>query len=205
MVEEQIAGRGVRDKRVLETMRKVPRELFVPDAHSQGAFDDRPQPIGERQTISQPFMVGYMTELLALRGDERLLEIGTGSGYQTAILAELAREVITIERHESLSVRALELLDWLGYRNVRCVVGDGSIGWPAQAPYDAIIVTAGAPEIPQPLIDQLAAGGRLVAPIGPANEQILYRYNRLSGGQILRESHGRCAFVPLIGANGWPA
>src|SRR5436190_15901299 len=166
MVREQLEAREVHDARVLAAMRAVPRHLFVPEPLRDKAYEDRPQPIGARQTISQPLMVGIMTELLHLWGDEKVLEIGTGSGYQAAILAELARQIISIERHEPLANRARELLAFLGYSNVQIHVGDGSNGYPPEAPYDRVLVTAGAPSIPQPLIDQLAPCGRMVIPLG---------------------------------------
>ena len=166
MVREQIAGRDVRDPRVLAALAHVPRHELVPDEMREYAYEDRPLPIGHGQTISQPYVVAYMTEQLRLRGDERVLEIGTGSGYQAAVLAELAREVYSIEIVEELGERARADLARLGYSNVHVRVGDGYRGWPEQAPFDAIIVTAAPGHVPQPLIDQLAVGGRLVLPVG---------------------------------------
>jgi protein-L-isoaspartate(D-aspartate) O-methyltransferase len=202
MVRSQIAARGVRDERVLEAMRAVPRHLFVP-AHVVGsAYRDSPLPIGQGQTISQPYIVAYMTELLALRGNERVLEIGTGSGYQAAILGQLAAEVITVERFPSLAKEASELLAWLGYDNVRVETGDGTLGWPDDAPYDAIIVTAAAPLVPDPLKEQLMDGGHLLAPVGPRWTQQLVRVRRV-GDRFHTESLLGVAFVPLIGEHGW--
>lgn len=166
MVTQQIAARGVKDKRVLEAMRKVKRHRFVPPIYRHLSYEDSPLPIGEGQTISQPYIVGLMTELLALSGDEKVLEIGTGSGYQAAILAELAKEVYTIEILEPLAQRAEKLLKELGYYNVYVKVGDGFLGWPKLAPFDAIMVTCAPADIPSPLIEQLAEGGRLVIPVG---------------------------------------
>jgi protein-L-isoaspartate(D-aspartate) O-methyltransferase len=202
MVEHQIAMRGVRDPRVLEAMRTVPRHRFVPSNQAASAYRDAPLPIGMGQTISQPYIVGLMTEMLELEGSERVLEIGTGSGYQAAVLGQLVANVISVERFESLAREARERLAELGYDNVRVEVGDGSLGWPAEAPYDAIIVTAASPEIPSPLEAQLAAGGRLVIPTGPRWTQQLTRVRRV-GGRIEREKTIGVAFVPLIGAHGW--
>jgi protein-L-isoaspartate(D-aspartate) O-methyltransferase len=182
----------------------VPRHWFVPDACESEAYGDFPLPIGAGQTISQPLMVGVMTELLRLKGSERVLEIGTGSGYQTAVLTTLAREVITIERHASLSLEAGRRLDALGCKNVTRVIGDGTEGYPANAPYDAIIVTAGAPQIvPPPLVAQLAANGRLVIPLGGPRSQELTVLVKDLHGQVRRTFCGDCLFVPLIGKFGW--
>ena len=166
MVDTQLVPRGIKDKRVLDAFRKVPRHLFVDEAMYSQAYSDFPLPIGEEQTISQPFIVAMMTEALELKGDERVLELGTGSGYQTAILAEICHRVYSIERISPLAGRARKVLDKLGYGNVVVKIGDGTLGWKDEAPFDAIIVTAGAPEIPQPLIDQLKTGGRFVIPVG---------------------------------------
>lgn len=204
MVAEQVESREVRDPRVLEAMRRVPRHLFVPERLRDYAYEDRPQPIGAHQTISQPLMVGLMTELLHLWGDESVLEIGTGSGYQTAILAELASKVTSIERHENLSNRARGLLDHLGYSNVDIHVGDGTLGYPRDAPYDRIIVTAGSPSIPQPLVDQLANDGRMVIPVGGSEVQMLKILHKDSEGTVSTDDYGECLFVPLIGDFGWP-
>lgn len=202
MVDEQIASRGIRDLRVLNAMSKVPRHLFVEEALHGQAYNDYPLPIGEKQTISQPYMVALMTEALDLKGDERVLEIGTGSGYQTAILAELAEWVYSIERIRSLANNARKLLDELNCYNVEIRVSDGTQGWKEKAPYQAITVTAGAPEIPQPLLDQLVPGGRLVVPVGDAFSQTLVRVIRTKGG-FKREDMGGCHFVKLIGKHGW--
>lgn len=202
MVRGQIEARGVRDERVLAAMRAVPRHLFVPAYQAGAAYHDTPLAIGQGQTISQPYIVALMTELLELADHERVLEIGTGSGYQAAILAQLAAEVITVERFPSLAQEARERLARLGYDNVRVEVGDGSLGWPEGAPYDAIIVTAASPEMPEPLLDQLADGGRLVVPVGPRWTQHLVRVRR-QGGTFRRESLIGVAFVPLIGQHGW--
>ena len=202
MVDEQIASRGIRDLRVLDAMSKVPRHLFVEEALHGQAYNDYPLPIGEKQTISQPYMVALMTEALELKGDERVLEIGTGSGYQAAILAELAEWVYSIERIRSLANKARKLLDQLNCYNVEIRVSDGTQGWKEKAPYQAITVTAGAPEIPQPLLDQLIPGGRLVVPVGDAFSQTLVRVIRTKGG-FKREDMGGCHFVKLIGKHGW--
>jgi protein-L-isoaspartate(D-aspartate) O-methyltransferase len=202
MVDEQIASRGIRDLRVLNAMCKVPRHLFVEEALHGQAYNDYPLPIGEKQTISQPYMVALMTEALELKGDERVLEIGTGSGYQAAILAELAEWVYSIERIRSLANKARKLLDELNCYNVEIRVSDGTQGWKEKAPYQAITVTAGAPEVPQPLLDQLIPGGRLVVPVGDAFSQTLVRVIRTKGG-FKREDMGGCHFVKLIGKHGW--
>ncbi|MBC7331141.1 MAG: protein-L-isoaspartate(D-aspartate) O-methyltransferase [Synergistetes bacterium] len=203
MVREQIEARGIRDGRVLEAMRKVPRHLFVPESYISEAYDDHPVPIGEGQTISQPYIVALMTSLLDLKGDERVLEIGTGSGYQTAILAELAKEVYSVERIASLAEKAEKRLKELGYRNVKIKVGDGSLGWEEHAPYDAIIVTAAAPKVPKPLVKQLKVGGRLVIPIGDRFFQSLHRYIKRDEKTLDGRDFGGCVFVPLRGEEGW--
>jgi protein-L-isoaspartate(D-aspartate) O-methyltransferase len=203
MVSRQIAARGVRDERVLEAMGTVPREAFVPERLAELAYDDSPLPIGEEQTISQPYVVALMAEALELRPGEKVLEIGAGSGYAAAVLSRLAREVFTVERHESLAREARERMARLGYSNVQVHQGDGTLGWPERAPYDAIVVAAGGPEVPQALLDQLAEGGRLVIPIGPdVRSQNLVRVRR-KDGHFLREDLGPVRFVPLIGAQGW--
>jgi protein-L-isoaspartate(D-aspartate) O-methyltransferase len=202
MVEEQLVPRGILDSRVLAAMRKVPRHLFVEEAFWDRAYGDHALPIGERQTISQPYMVALMTERLELKGSERVLEVGTGSGYQTAILAELAARVYSIERVNSLAVRARSVLEGLGYQNVIIEVFDGTYGWSDEAPFDAILVTAGAPEAPQPLLDQLKEGGRLVIPIGDRTTQVLHRVVRTSTG-MQDTPMTDCVFVPLIGHHGW--
>ena len=202
MVERQIRQRGIRDPRVLDAMLAVPRHAFVPTEHVSAAYNDQPLPIGEGQTISQPYMVASMTEALELSGSERVLEIGTGSGYQTAVLSPLAREVHTVENHPVLSGAAQARLEQLGSRNVFFHVGDGTLGWPEAAPYDAIMVTAAAPLIPPPLLAQLAEGGRLLLPLGSAETQELVRIWR-KGGEITTERLYHCRFVPLIGLYGW--
>jgi protein-L-isoaspartate(D-aspartate) O-methyltransferase len=202
MVDEQIASRGIKDLHVLHAMSKVPRHRFVEEALQGQAYNDYPLPIGEKQTISQPYMVALMTEALELKGDERVLEIGTGSGYQAAILSELAEWVYSIERIRSLANRARKLFDELDIYNVEIKVSDGTHGWKEKAPFHAITVTAGAPEIPQPLLDQLDLGGRLVVPIGDAFSQTLVRVIRTEEG-FKREDLGGCHFVKLIGEHGW--
>ena len=204
MVDRQIASRGVRDPRVLEAMRTVPREAFVPERFVVLAYDDSPLPIGEEQTISQPYVVALMAEALEIRPENKVLEIGAGSGYAAAVLSRLAREVYGVERHESLVREAEERLSRLGYANVHIHHGDGTLGWPEHAPYNAIVVAAGGPEIPQALLDQLAEGGRLVIPIGPdPRNQDLVRLRRRAEGGDVREVLGPVRFVPLIGAQGW--
>jgi len=202
MVERQIKARGIRDERVLEAMRKVPRHLFLSSETADQAYEDHPVSIGSGQTISQPYMVALMTEVLELKGDEKVLEIGTGSGYQTAVLAELAREVYSVERIPELAEEARIKLEDLGYTNVHIRVGNGTLGWPEQAPFDAILVTAGAPKVPKPLKTQLADGGRLVIPVGSEFHQVLYRIKR-RGDEFLEEPLTSCVFVPLIGEEGW--
>jgi len=201
MVEEQIVSRGIKDPRVISAMKKVPRHLFVEEALQSQAYSDHPLPIGEKQTISQPYMVALMTEALQLE-KEKVLEIGAGSGYQTAILAELAEKVFSIERIRSLAIKARQLLYELGYFNVEIKIFDGTHGWMEEAPFDAIIVTAGAPDIPQPLLDQLAIDGRLVIPVGDAYAQDLMRVTHTKEG-IKKEELGGCRFVKLIGKYGW--
>ncbi|HKV27188.1 MAG TPA: protein-L-isoaspartate(D-aspartate) O-methyltransferase [Candidatus Acidoferrales bacterium] len=204
MVAEQIRKRGVLSPKVLAAMERVPRHLFVPEELAGRSYNDEPVPIGERQTISQPYMVGAMTEALGLEGNERALEIGAGSGYQAAILAELAREVITIEARTALADAARERLAKLGYGNVRVVTGDGTRGCAEAAPFDAILVAAAAPQVPVPLIEQLAEGGRLVIPVGKRDRQMLMRI-RKSSGTAVQEELFACQFVPLQGEHGWPA
>jgi protein-L-isoaspartate(D-aspartate) O-methyltransferase len=202
MVEEQVVARGVKDQRVIAAMKKVPRHLFVEEALQGQAYSDRPLPIGEKQTISQPYMVALMTEALELTGREKVLELGTGSGYQTAILAECAAKVFSIERIRSLAINARKLLLDLGYFNIEIKFSDGTYGWPEEGPFDAMIVTAGTPNIPQPLIDQLKAGGRLAIPVGDAYVQELIRITKTEEG-VKREDLGGCRFVKLIGKHGW--
>ena len=202
MVEQQLVQRGIVNKRVLQGMREVPRHLFVPENMRDVAHRDSPLPIGLDQTISQPYIVAYMTQVLHLTGDERALEIGTGSGYQTAILAHLTKQVYTIERLAELTRRAQQVLAELDIQNVQFRVGDGGYGWPEAAPFDAILVTAAAPQVPPPLIDQLAEGAPLVAPIGRAGYQELVRLYR-RGTRTQLEHLTPVAFVPLLGEHGW--
>ena len=203
MVEQQITGRGINDPDVVKAMLSVPRHLFVEKGLEDQAYSDFPLPIGHKQTISQPFMVAYMTEALQLKGDERVLEIGTGSGYQAAVLAKLVRHVYTVERISELARTARKALDAAGAYNVHIKVDDGTCGWPEQGPFDAIITTAGAPDIPQALKDQLEVGGRLVIPVGGQGVQILKRVTRLSEEKFSEEALLDCRFVPLIGKHGW--
>lgn len=203
MVETQIVSRGISDRRVIEAMLKVPRHIFVEEAMAAQAYSDSSLPIGEKQTISQPYMVALMTELLQLTGAEKVLEIGTGSGYQAAILATIANRVYTVERLRSLALRARKALDSIGLLNVNMKIGDGTDGWESEAPFDAIIVTAGAPDVPDALVAQLKPGGRLVIPVGNHIEQTLVRVTRKADGSIVRENSVACRFVKLIGRSGW--
>ena len=205
MIETQIKVRGITDARVLKALETVPRHIFVDEGLIDQAYNDNPLPIGERQTISQPYIVALMTQALELKGREKVLEIGTGSGYQTAILAQLADHVFSIERIAALASRARKILDQLNYYNVAIRIGDGSYGWKEEAPFDAIITTAAAPGIPRYLIEQLAVGGRLVVPVGGRDVQTLYKLTRLSEdiNDIKKEDLGGCRFVSLIGESGW--
>jgi len=204
MVRRQIEARGVSDTRVLSAMARVPREKFLSEGLAEFAYQDTPLPIESDQTISQPYIVAYMTECLGLRGDEKVLEIGTGSGYAAAVLAEVAREVYTVERYANLASSAADRLERLGYRNVRVLHGDGTRGWPEHAPYDAIVVAAGGPEVPASLREQLAVGGRLVIPVGPTSRsQKLVRIIRRGEHRYDEEELMPVAFVPLVGAEGW--
>ncbi len=205
MVEEQLRARGVSDERVLEAMSKVPRHLFVEPGLQSHAYSDASLPIGDKQTISQPYMVAAMSAALELRGKERILEIGTGSGYQSAVLSVLANRVYSIERISSLAGRARRILDQLRMSNVNIKVGDGTIGWRDQAPFDGILVAAGAPEVPTEYLQQLEVGGKLVLPVGDRQQQILLRLTRLEDGSFKREQLMGCRFVPLIGEQGWQA
>jgi len=203
MVVEQLVARGFDDAAVLTAIRRVPRHLFVDPSLQERAYDDTPLPIGERQTISQPYMVALMTEALGVRPGARLLEVGTGSGYQAAVLAEMGAHVVTLERIPTLGHRAREVLAALGYGDrVTVSVGDGTLGAPAAAPYDGIIVTAGAPQIPRPLVEQLAPGGCLVLPMGDDEVQTLIRIRRGAHG-LSEEYLGECRFVKLFGSYGW--
>lgn len=205
MVTSQLISRGVSDDRVLKAMEKIPRHLFVGEGLQDQAYADNPLPIGDRQTISQPYIVALMTEALELKGNEKVLEIGTGSGYQAAILAELAERVFSIERIGSLADKARKVLESLNYYNVLIRVGDGTYGWREESPFDAIIVTAGAPDVPGTLLEQLAIGGRLVVPTGDRYTQKLLRLTRTSESLDNTETKdlGGCRFVNLIGEYGW--
>jgi protein-L-isoaspartate(D-aspartate) O-methyltransferase len=202
MVEKQIRGRGIRDPRVLAAVLAVPRHEFIPSQFLAQAYLDQPLAIGEGQTISQPFMVGSMTEALEISPDDRVLEVGTGSGYQAAVLSLLARDVYTIESRPELGEAARERLTRLGYDNVHVRIGDGTLGWPGEAPFEGIVVTAAAPLVPPPLVAQLADGGRLVLPVGSAETQELLRIRR-RGEDLFTESFYHCRFVPLLGRHGW--
>lgn len=202
MVEEQLIPRGIRDKRILDAIGKVPRHIFIEEALRDRAYGDHALPIGERQSISQPYMVALMTEALELTGMERVLEIGTGSGYQTAILAELAAKVYSIERIKVLAHRARMILDGLKYLNIVIKVFDGTYGWHDEAPFDAIIVTAGAPAIPQTYIEQLKEGGRIIIPVGDRSSQVLKKGVKMGGG-IVSKDLTSCLFVPLVGTFAW--
>ena len=202
MVEQQLKARGIEDKAVLSTMEKVPRELFVPNEYRDSAYKDGPLPISEGQTISQPYMVALMTQCLQLQGHEKVLEIGTGSGYQMAVLLSITPHVYSIERLPALAQYAIDNLRSLGYENLHIKVGDGSCGWLEEQPFDGIIVTAGATDIPSVLKEQLADGGRLVIPVGPRYSQNLFRVTR-RGDEFITEDFTACVFVPLIGKYGW--
>ncbi|HWN92557.1 MAG TPA: protein-L-isoaspartate(D-aspartate) O-methyltransferase [Verrucomicrobiae bacterium] len=204
MVAEQLVPRGIKDPRVLEAMGKVPRHLFVDEALRDKAYGDHPLPIGEGQTISQPFMVGRMSELLRLAGTEKVLEVGTGSGYQAAVLAQLAGRVCAIERLAKLATRARETLEGLGITNVWVRTANGTFGWPDEAPFDRILVAAGGPSVPPPLLEQLAEGGRMVMPVGPATYQKLQVIDKI-GGQPRVTEDSECVFVKLIGKFAWEA
>jgi protein-L-isoaspartate(D-aspartate) O-methyltransferase len=204
MVEQQIVRRGVKDSLVLKAMLNVPRHLFVEEALRSQAYGDFPLPIGEKQTISQPYMVAFMTESLLLRGGEKVLEVGTGSGYQAAVLAQIASRVYTVERLSGLARRARRVLDALGCRNVNVKLSDGTFGWEEEAPFDGIIVTAGGPSVPASYLEQLTVGGRLVMPVGSRGSQILKRVTRTGLHQYAEENLLDCRFVPLIGQCGWP-
>ena len=199
MTDSQIRARGVRDPQVLAAMDKVPRHLFVHESLQAHAYADEPLPIGEGQTISQPYIVAYMTEALGLRGGEKVLEVGTGSGYQTAVMAEIAGEVWTVEIVEKLSLRARAVLDGLGYANIRFRVGDGSAGWPEAAPFDAVMVTAAAARIPEALEDQLAVGGRMIVPVGTDLQELFLIRKGKKG--VERERRLAVRFVPLVKAS----
>jgi protein-L-isoaspartate(D-aspartate) O-methyltransferase len=204
MMTDHLMARGIKDAAVLRAMREVPREAFVPREMERFAYEDSPLPIEAGQTISQPYIVAYMIEALELRGTERVLEIGTGSGYAAAVLSRCAAEVFTVERIDILAEEARERLETLGYRNVKVQLSDGTMGWQEHAPYDGIVVTAGAPEVPEELQAQLAIGGRLVIPVGPTPHlQNLVRVRKTAQGELKREELCAVRFVPLIGKQGW--
>ncbi len=203
MLRHHLKARGINDPRVIDAMARIPRERFVDESLRAEAYADRALGIACGQTISQPYIVALMTQALALRGDERVLEIGTGSGYQTAVLAELAGEVVSIERYEALSRQAAARLEELGYDRVTLVVADGTLGWPAGAPYDRILAAAAAGTVPRALIEQLAPGGILVIPLGTRDHQTLQAIHKVGDG-LRVESLSPCRFVPLVGAEGWP-
>lgn len=202
MVNNQLIPRGITDKGVLDAFKKIHRHLFVEEALIGEAYNDHPLPIGHKQTISQPYIVALMTQVLGLTGKEKTLEIGTGSGYQTAILAELSEKVYTVERIRPLMEGARSVLNKLGYTNILFKAFDGTLGWNEFAPYDAIMITAGAPKVPDPLLEQLAEGGRLVIPVGDRFSQELIRVIRIND-EYKKESFGGCRFVDLIGVHGW--
>jgi protein-L-isoaspartate(D-aspartate) O-methyltransferase len=202
MIDEQLTRRGIGDERVIGAMRRVPRHLFVEEALRDRAYGDHPLPIGEQQTISQPYIVALMSSLLALDGNEKVLEVGTGSGYQTAVLAALARRVCSIERLPSLAARARSIIEGLGITNVWVRVGNGTLGWPDEAPFDRILVAAGGPAVPPPLFQQLAEGGRMVLPIGDAASQTLTLVENV-GGTMRTTPCGDCSFVKLVGKYAW--
>lgn len=204
MVEAHIIPRGITDPSTIHSMKTVPRHLFVPGPLQDYAYEDRPLPIGYKQVISQPYLVGLMTQAARLSSNETVLEIGTGSGYAAAVLAQIAKDVYTIERIETFVAEASRVYKELGYSNIHVKLGDGSLGWPEHAPYDAIVATAGAPIVPEALVDQLKVGGYLVIPIGDRESQHLYRYEKLPHGKLREEFVEYVRFVPLIGEQGWP-
>lgn len=205
MVESQLRQRGIRDERLLAAMSKVPRHEFVSRQNWNEAYADHPVPIAEKQTTSQPYMIAAMIQAAEIMPEDRVLEIGAGSGYQTALLAELASQVFAVERYASLAEAAQKTLERLGYRNAKIVTGDGSLGLPEAAPYDAIIVSAAAPRIPQALMEQLAVGGRLLIPVGEADQQVLQLVQRHADGSTTVRTLEGCRFVPLIGEQGFVA
>lgn len=203
MIEGQLVNRGVKDLRIMEAMNRIPRHLFVHESLQHKAYGDFPLPIGGNQTISQPYIAAAMTEALQLRKTDRVLEIGTGSGYQTALLAELAGQVFTIERIRSIGVKSQKLLERLNYMNIVFKVFDGTYGWPDQAPFDAVLIAASTREIPKMLVDQLGDSGRLIAPVGDLEQQNLTVLTR-KNDRIISHEIGYCKFVPLVGRYGWP-
>ena len=203
MVREQIIARGIKDPHVIDAMQQVPRDLFVPEALAGQAYGDFALPLGEGQTISQPYMVAYMSESLELTGNEHVLEVGTGTGYQTAVLSRLTARVYSLERIRSLLEKARKILEQIQCRNVITQLSDGSYGWKDEAPFDAIIVTAGSPSLPEPLIEQLKVGGTMIIPVGSRNVQRLIRVRRSARG-LLEENLMECSFVALVGDHGWP-
>jgi len=203
MLERHLKARGVKNPDVLQAMREIPREAFIPEKMAEFAYEDSPLPIGQGQTISQPYIVAVMTELLEPSEKDRVLEIGTGSGYAAAILSRIVAEVYTVERHKDLAIEAEEKFGRLGYDNIHVLHADGTLGWPEHAPYDAVVVTAGAPEVPQPLKEQLAVGGRLVIPTGSSRAQELIRIRRTAQNAYAEEDLLSVRFVPLVGAAGW--
>jgi protein-L-isoaspartate(D-aspartate) O-methyltransferase len=202
MIEEHLVRRGIVDERVIAAMRRVPRHLFVEEALRDRAYGDHPLPIGEGQTISQPFIVAHMTSLLSLSGTEKVLEVGTGSGYQTAVLAQLARRVCSIERLPTLAARARALVEGLGISNVWIRVGNGTLGWPDEAPFDRILIAAGAPAVPPPLVQQLGEDGRMVLPVGDLTNQTLTLVENMAG-TMKTTTWGDCTFVKLVGKYAW--
>ncbi|HEU4343617.1 MAG TPA: protein-L-isoaspartate(D-aspartate) O-methyltransferase [Candidatus Binatia bacterium] len=202
MVQEQVVGRGIQDSRVIEAMRKIPRHLFVDPGLVNRAYDDGPLPIGHKQTVSQPYITARMTEALELSANDRVLEIGTGCGYHSAILAEICFNVFSVEKIRLLARRARAVLDRLQYQNIAIQVGDGTVGWSEHAPFNAIVVTACAPDLPRPLLEQLAGGGRLIIPVGDTQSQVLARLTRTESG-FEKEDLGDCRFVKLWGKYGW--
>jgi len=202
MVQEQLSARGIKDEHVLAAMTRVPRHRFIEEGLWSQAYGDFPLPIGEGQTISQPYIVALMTQALQLQPDDKVLEIGTGSGYQVAVVAEIVRQVFSVERISVIAARARKILDELGYSNVLIKIADGTAGWPEEAPFDAIIVTAGAPGVPDPLLAQLATGGRMVIPVGDMYSQELVKIVKTDEGYN-KEDLGGCRFVRLVGAHGW--
>jgi protein-L-isoaspartate(D-aspartate) O-methyltransferase len=205
MVESQVRRRGIHDPRVLAAMSKVPRHEFVGTQHWDNAYGDHPLHIGEQQTTSQPYIIACMLQAAEVAPQDRVLEIGAGAGYQTALLAELAAQVFAVERHPTLAANARGTLERLGYKNINLTTGDGSLGWPEQAPFDAIIVAAAAPRVPPALVEQLSPGGRLVIPVGDSQEQALHLYRKSPDGTVAVRSLEGCRFVPLIGEQGFVA